>query len=108
MRVREGVRERAQGRVQEGVQDRAREGVQERVRGSARESTGESVGKSTREDARRGAGETMYNEERILENGEWIVYAGECILRNVDRRSTYWIIIMEEAYYCREGRMGNV
>ena len=50
----------------------------------------------------------MYNEERILENGEWIVYAGECILRNVDRRSTYWIIIMEEAYYCREGRMGNV
>ena len=84
--------------MKEGVQDRAREGVQERVRGSARESTGESVGKSTREDARRGAGETMYNEERILENGEWIVYAGECILRNVDRRSTYWIIIMEEAY----------
>ena len=102
------MRERAQGRVKEGVQDRAREGVQERVRGSARESTGESVGKSTREDARRGAGETMYNEERILENGEWIVYAGECILRNVDRRSTYWIIIMEEAYYCREGRMGTV
>ena len=66
------------------------------------------MGKSTREDARRGARETMYNEERILENGEWIVYAGECILRNVDRRSTYWIIIMEEAYYCREGRMGNV
>ena len=102
--MREGERERVQGRVQEGVRDRAREGVQ----GSARERTGESVGKSTREDARRSAGETMYNEERILGKGEWIVYAGECILRNVDRRSTYWIIIMEEAYYCREGRMGNV
>ena len=62
----------------------------------------------THADARRGAGETMYNGERILENGEWIVHAGECIVRNVDRRSTYWIIIMEEAYYCREGRMGNV